>query len=141
MKKLKTVRTIAIVWLTIFLMALIWFTSSALSIEAQYWGAQQIPVPTITTLRASLLVTWCGLLLTVTWLTVSAYQANRHISKTSKIIHDFRNTVTVFQLYTEMLGKDNVSEDKKQKYIATLKAETDKLRDELDKIPSDKTTT
>lgn len=137
MKKLKGI-IIAAVCAVLFLLALVWLTNLALALELKALLAQGIVAPTFTPLRACLIIAWCLLLLTAGTCAVAGFRSHQCASKNSQIIHDLRNSLTVFQISTEMLSRKGLSEEKKLKHIAMLKTAADSLQEKVGKVPNEK---
>jgi len=84
-------------------------------------------------LRLSLLAAWGGLLLAAMAVAVLLFGAlslgRRRTDFVSTVTHELRTPLTTFRMYTEMLADGTVQdESQRASYLATLRAEADRLR-------------
>lgn len=88
--------------------------------------------PLLSPIRISLAVAWCGAIVAaaaVAILLVGAVSlSERRAAFVSAVSHELRTPLTTFQLYSEMLAEDMVTDEKKRhSYVRTLCNEADRL--------------
>jgi signal transduction histidine kinase len=82
-------------------------------------------------LRASVAVGWVFLLLAsvmvAALLRVALALSERRATFVSAVTHELRTPLTTFRMYTEMLESDMVEPDKRARYLATMRRESERL--------------
>jgi len=89
------------------------------------------PMRALSPIRLSLLIAWACVLLAAgaaAALLVGAVSlSERRGAFVSAVTHELRTPLTTFRMYTEMLAEKMVPEEKRQRYLHTLRAEADRL--------------
>lgn len=99
----------------------------------------QLPVEGWSPLRASLVIGWAVVLVgtgAVFGLLVWSWSlSERRAAFVSAVTHELRTPLTTFRMYTEMLSEGMV-EDKRDRYVATLRKEADRLGNLVENVLS-----
>ena len=95
-------------------------------------GAIPMPVSTgRSPIAVSLIIAWACVLLSAAAVAIllwgTVLLSERRGAFVSAVTHELRTPLTTFRMYTELLSEGMVAEEKRKKYLGTLRTEADRL--------------
>ena len=101
-------------------------------------GASDVVVERAGSLLPSLALGWAGVLAAIVAvfavLRWSLELSERRAAFVSTVTHELRTPLTTFRMYAEMLSEGMVGEEKRARYVATLRREADRLGELVENV-------